>query len=28
LIIHFPWDPEARLFSGERIYLDRAQLMG
>ena len=28
VIIHFPWDPEARLFTGERIYLDRAQLAG
>jgi predicted ester cyclase len=28
VIIHFPWDTEARLFSGERIYLDRAQLTG
>lgn len=28
VIIHFPWDTEARLFTGERIYLDRAQLTG
>jgi len=28
VVIHFPWDPEARLFTGERIYLDRAQLLG
>jgi steroid delta-isomerase-like uncharacterized protein len=26
LVIHFPWDPDAELFSGERIYLDRGQL--
>ena len=24
VVIHFPWDPDARLFTGERIYLDRA----
>jgi predicted ester cyclase len=24
VVIHFPWDPEAGLFAGERIYLDRA----
>jgi predicted ester cyclase len=23
--IHFPWDPDAELFTGERIYLDRGQ---
>ena len=23
IVIHFPWDPEARKFSGERIYYDR-----
>ena len=28
VVIHFPWDPDARLFTGERIYLDRAQLTG
>ena len=28
VVIHFPWDPEARLFTGERIYLDRAQFAG
>ena len=28
VIIHFPWDPDARLFTGERIYLDRAQFAG
>jgi predicted ester cyclase len=28
VVIHFPWDPDARLFTGERIYLDRAQLIG
>ena len=26
VVIHFPWDPDAGLFAGERIYLDRAQL--
>jgi predicted ester cyclase len=26
VVIHFPWDPEAELFSGERIYLDRGEL--
>jgi predicted ester cyclase len=25
VVIHFPWDPDKRLFSGERIYLDRGQ---
>jgi predicted ester cyclase len=24
VVIHFPWDPEARLFAGEKIHLDRA----
>jgi predicted ester cyclase len=24
VVIHFPWDPESRLFAGEKIYLDRA----
>jgi predicted ester cyclase len=23
IVIHFPWDPQARKFSGERIYYDR-----
>jgi hypothetical protein len=23
ILIHFPWDPEARLFAGERVYFDR-----
>jgi hypothetical protein len=23
IIIHFPWDPVAQKFSGERIYFDR-----
>ncbi len=23
IVIHFPWDPAARLFAGERIHLDR-----
>jgi predicted ester cyclase len=26
IIIHFPWDPEAGKFSGERIYFDRAAM--
>jgi steroid delta-isomerase-like uncharacterized protein len=26
VVIHFPWDPDAEQFSGERIYLDRGQL--
>ncbi len=26
IIIHFPWDPEAQLFAGERIYFDRLAL--
>ena len=26
ILIHFPWDPAARLFAGERIYLDRGEL--
>lgn len=26
IIIHFPWDPRAGLFAGERVYFDRAQL--
>ncbi|HYU50271.1 MAG TPA: ester cyclase [Candidatus Limnocylindria bacterium] len=26
VVIHFPWDPEAELFTGERIYLDRGEL--
>jgi steroid delta-isomerase-like uncharacterized protein len=26
VVIHFPWDPDAELFSGERIYLDRGEL--
>ncbi|HTC86472.1 MAG TPA: ester cyclase [Candidatus Acidoferrum sp.] len=28
VVIHFPWDPEAQRFGGERIYLDRGQLAG
>jgi predicted ester cyclase len=24
IVIHFPWDPEARKFAGERIYYDTA----
>lgn len=23
IIIHFPWNPQAKLFAGERIYFDR-----
>jgi predicted ester cyclase len=26
VVIHFPWDPAAGLFGGERIHLDRAAL--
>jgi predicted ester cyclase len=26
IAIHFPWQPEARRFSGERIFVDRAAL--
>lgn len=26
ILIHFPWDPEAGLFTGERIYFDRSEL--
>lgn len=26
IIIHFPWDPKAQKFAGERIYFDRAAL--
>ncbi len=26
IVIHFPWDPDAGLFAGERIHLDRAAL--
>jgi len=24
VVIHFPWDPEAHKFAGERIYYDTA----
>jgi predicted ester cyclase len=26
VIIHFPWDPEAEKFAGEKVYFDRAAL--
>ncbi len=26
IVIHFPWDPRARRFAGERIYFDSAAL--
>jgi predicted ester cyclase len=26
IIIHFPWDPEAQKFAGERIYYDQTAL--
>jgi predicted ester cyclase len=26
VIIHFPWNPEARKFAGEKVYFDRAAL--
>ena len=28
VVIHFPWDPDARLFAGEKIHLDRAAFDG
>jgi predicted ester cyclase len=28
IAIHFPWQPATRLFGGERIFVDRAQLVG
>jgi predicted ester cyclase len=28
VIIHFPWDPAAEKFAGERVYFDRASLGG
>jgi hypothetical protein len=28
VIIHFPWDPAAEKFGGERVYFDRAALSG
>ncbi len=28
IVIHFPWDPDAARFAGERIYFDRAALAG
>jgi predicted ester cyclase len=28
VVIHFPWDRAARLFAGERVYFDRAELAG
>ncbi|HEV8354183.1 MAG TPA: ester cyclase [bacterium] len=27
IIIHFPWNPQAERFSGERIYFDRTALL-
>lgn len=27
IIIHFPWNREAQLFAGERVYFDRAELL-
>jgi len=26
VVIHFPWDPEAGLFAGERVYFDSSRL--
>jgi steroid delta-isomerase-like uncharacterized protein len=26
IVIHFPWDRDARLFAGERVYFDRMEL--
>lgn len=28
IIIHFPWDPVAKKFSGEKVYFDRAAFAG
>ena len=28
VLIHFPWDPAAQKFAGERVYFDRAALAG
>ncbi len=28
ILIHFPWSPQDRRFTGERIYYDRAALIG
>lgn len=28
IIIHFPWNPDAQKFAGERVYFDRAKLTG
>jgi predicted ester cyclase len=28
VVIHFPWDPAAQKFGGERVYFDRAALSG
>jgi predicted ester cyclase len=28
IAIHFPWDPAAQLFAGERIFVDRTALTG
>ena len=28
IIIHFPWQPTAEKFAGEKIYFDRAALAG
>lgn len=28
IVIHFPWNPVAQKFDGERVYFDRAQLEG
>ena len=26
IVIHFPWDPAAQKFAGEKIYFDRSAL--
>jgi predicted ester cyclase len=28
VLIHFPWDPSAGRFAGERVYFDRGELAG
>jgi predicted ester cyclase len=27
IMIHFPWDPDAEKFGGERVYFDRSEFM-
>ncbi|HKA08259.1 MAG TPA: nuclear transport factor 2 family protein [Gemmataceae bacterium] len=28
VLIHFPWNPTAQKFAGERVYFDRAEFLG